>query len=157
MAIEYVHGDATVPDSVGAAVIVHLCNDLGLWATGFMPALARRWSQARTQYLAWHSGTLAAPFAPGEVQFVLVAPDLWVANLIGQQGVRPVDGVPPIRYAAVRAGLGRVATFARLHGAAAHIPRLGWSLAGGSWADLAAIIETELVAKGIVVTVYDPF
>lgn len=157
MAIEYVLGDAGMPDSAGAAVIIHLCNDLGLWATGFMPGLARRWPQARTQYLAWHSGALAVPFAPGEVQFVLVAPDLWVANLIGQQGVRPVEGVPPIRYAAVQAGLARVGMFARLHGASAHIPRLGWSLAGGNWDRLAAIIELELAAKDIPVRVYDPF
>ncbi len=157
MAIEYVCGDATVPDSAGAAVIVHLCNDLGLWATGFMPVLARRWPQARSQYVAWHSGALAVPFAPSEVQFVLVAPDLWVANLIGQQGVRPADGLPPIRYDAVRAGLARVAAFARLHGATVHLPRLGWSLAGGNWDEISAIIETELAAKGISVTVYDPF
>ena len=157
MTIEYVIGDASVPQTEGAAVIVHLCNDLGLWATGFMPALARRWPQARSQYLAWHSGALAVPFALGAVQFVLVAPDLWVANLIGQQGVRVVDGVPPIRYAAVRVGLARVAAFAQLHEAAVSMPRIGIGPAGGNWDRIALVIATELVDKGISVTVYDPF
>lgn len=64
-------------------------------------------------------------------------------------------GVPPIRYEAVRAGLRRVAEFARAHGATIHMPRIGCGLAGGSWDEVASIIEEELIDKGLDVTVYD--
>lgn len=65
------------------------------------------------------------------------------------------SGVPPIRYEAVREGLRRVAEFARNHGASIHMPRIGCGLAGGSWDEMASIIEDELIGKGLDVTVYD--
>ncbi len=155
MEIEYVIGDVTTPHSSGAALIVHICNDRGYWGAGFVLALGRRWPQAQAQYRAWHEGQLDLPFTLGQVQFVLVAPDLWVANLIGQHGVRPTGDGPPLRYEAVREGLERVAAFAQLHSASVHMPRIGTGLAGGTWAAIAPILQTELANRGISVTVYD--
>ena len=80
---------------------------------------------------------------------------MWVANLIGQHGLRSSGEVPPIRYEAVREGLRRVAEFAAAHGATVHMPRIGCGLAGGSWDLIAPIIEEEVVGKGLDVTVYD--
>ena len=91
----------------------------------------------------------------GHVQFVAVEPGLWVANLLGQRGIRRARGVPPIRYDAVRAGLERVADFALEHGATVHLPRIGAGLAGGDWASIERIIIEELSDQGIAVTVYD--
>jgi O-acetyl-ADP-ribose deacetylase (regulator of RNase III) len=95
------------------------------------------------------------PFELGQVQFVPVAEQLWVANLIGQHDVRPQAGVPPVRYEAIREGLKRVATFAHEAGATVHMPRIGAGLAGGQWEIISSIIEAELVSAGIAVTVYD--
>ena len=59
------------------------------------------------------------------------APELWVANMIGQHDTRPEGERPPVRYEAIRAGLARVRDFARTHVATVHMPRIGAGLAGG--------------------------
>jgi O-acetyl-ADP-ribose deacetylase (regulator of RNase III) len=155
MEIQYVIGDATQPLGRGARLIVHGCNDQGYWGAGFTGALSRRWPQPERAYRTWARSTSGLPFALGQVTFVAVVPDLWVANLISQHGIRRAGGAPPIRYPAVRAGLVRVARFAQEHRASVHMPRLGCGLAGGAWPVIAAVIADELLAQRIPVTVYD--
>lgn len=77
------------------------------------------------------------------------------ANMIGQHGMGRKRGQPPIRYEAVEEGLRRVAEFATERNAAVHMPRIGCGLAGGSWEEIAPIIDRSLVASGVEVTVYD--
>lgn len=155
MEIQYVVGDATRPQGWGPRIIVHGCNDAGLWGAGFTGALSRRWAAPERAYRAWARTTDALPFALGQVAFVAVAPGLWVANLISQHGIRQPGAPPPIRYPAVHQGLARVARFALQHQASVHMPRLGCGLAGGQWSRLAALITKELLAQHIPVTVYD--
>jgi O-acetyl-ADP-ribose deacetylase (regulator of RNase III) len=155
MDIQYVVGDATRPQGTGARLIVHGCNDQGYWGAGFTGALSRRWPQPERAYRAWARSTNGLPFALGQVAFVAVEPGLWVAHLISQHGIRRVGGEAPIRYAAVRAGLARVACFTQEHAASVHMPRLGCGLAGGEWPRIAALIADELLTQGIAVTVYD--
>jgi O-acetyl-ADP-ribose deacetylase (regulator of RNase III) len=153
--IQHVLGDATRPYGAGPRVIVHLCDDSGAWGGGFARALSGCWAQPEARYDAWWRGDDTTPFKLGRVQFVAVEPGLWVANLLGQRGTRHVGGAPPIRYPAVRAGLRRVAAFAREQGATLHMPRLGAGPARGDWATIAGIIVVELGNHGIAVTVYD--
>jgi O-acetyl-ADP-ribose deacetylase (regulator of RNase III) len=155
MPITYVTGDATNPQGTGGRIIVHVCNDIGAWGKGFVLALSRRWPEPERRFRAWHRGEDAMPFALGQVQFVEVDAQLWVANLIGQRDIRSRSGVPPVRYEAIREGLGRVAVFAKEKGATVHMPRIGAGLAGGKWEEISSIIEDVLDAKGIAVTVYD--
>ncbi len=155
MSIVYQTGDATRPAAEGHKLIVHVCNDIGAWGKGFVVALSQRWPLPEMRYLAWHHSHEKQPFALGEVQFVEVEPDTWVANLIGQHDIRPREGVPPIRYQALREGLRRVAEEARRLNASVHMPRIGCGLAGGTWDQVGPIIEEELASKDIPVTVYD--
>lgn len=157
MDITYVRGDATRPEGAGPRIIVHICNDIGGWGRGFVLALSRRWREPEQQYRAWFREGLAAtpPFALGQVQFVPIEQKVWVANLLGQHGVRGTNGHPPIRYEAVREGLSRVARFAQEQGAAIHMPRIGIGLAGGTWSEVSRVIKEELIDSNIPVTVYD--
>lgn len=155
MSIQYVTGDATHPVGEGPKIIVHVCNDIGGWGRGFVMAISKRWPEPEKRYRAWHRGEDPQPFALGEVQFVQVGENLWVANLIGQRDLRTVRGVPPVRYEAIRKGLQRVAGEAQRLAASVHMPRIGCGLAGGKWETVSAIIEEELVNRGVVVTVYD--
>lgn len=153
-----VQGDATRPGGPGPKIIVHVCNDVGAWGRGFVLALGSQYPAARQQYRAWAQGRDPLPFALGQVQFVTVHPDLHVANLIGQHGIARKDRTrqePPIRYDAVREGLGRVRDFAQHHQASIHMPRIGTGLAGGEWAVIQDLITAELVSAGLRVTVYD--
>src|SRR5438128_2478882 len=123
MNITYQMGDATRPASDGNKIIVHVCNDVGGWGKGFVLALSRRWPGPEQRYRAWCRHEEPPAFSLGQVQFVQVENDLWVANLIGQQGMGAHDGVPPVRYEAIRAGLRLVATKAKELGASVHMPR----------------------------------
>jgi len=153
--INYIVGDAAQPTGEGPRIIVHVCNDIGGWGRGFVIALSKRWPEPEQRYRAWFRGEEATPFELGEVQFVQVADNLWVANLIGQRDVRSVKGVPPIRYDALRVGLQKVAFEAERVGASVHMPRIGCGLAGGKWDEVEGIVRDELNAARIEVFVYN--
>ncbi len=156
MAIRYVTGDATAPLGTGPRVLVHVCNDVGKWGKGFVLAISRRWKLPEQRFKAWYRGETGQSFALGEVQFVEVERALWVANLVGQRGlISKHGGEPAIRYEAVRVGLAKVRAYAIAKGASVHMPRIGCGLAGGRWEELEPIIEIELAAYGVEVTVYD--
>lgn len=118
-------------------------------------AVSKRWKEPEEAYRQWHKEGGDLPFGLGEVDFVSVGPGIWVGNLIGQQGIRRAGGEPPVRYDAIRRGLGRVAMFAGEKSASVHMPRIGCGLSGGSWEVIEPLIEATLISKGVEVTVYD--
>lgn len=155
MTLSFINGDATQPIGAGNKIIVHICNDIGKWGKGFVLALSSRWPITRSQYMAWYKRDDALPFRLGEVQFVQVEPDLWVANLIGQHGIRRRGCHVPIRYEAVAEGLTKVAIKAQELNGSVHMPRIGCGLAGGKWEEIEPLIDDALCGQGIAVTVYD--
>lgn len=146
--ILYLNGDATAPRGDGHKILVHCVNDLGAWGAGFVVALARRWPAARNAYLSLSPTDLKL----GSVQFVRVADDLTVANLVGQRGLLSSTNPHPVKYKAIKEGLVRVAAEARTLDATIHMPRMGCGLAGGSWDKMEPIILDA--CSGISVTVY---
>ncbi len=154
--ITYVRGDATAPQAKGVKIVAHVCNDLGGWGRGFVLAVSRRWDEPETAYRRWHRERAHNDFGLGAAQFVQVEPYVWVANLVGQRGMRTgrSTGVP-VRYEAIDAALGRLADKAVALGASVHMPRIGCGLAGGSWQRVEPLVGRRLVERGIPVTVYD--
>ncbi|MER5913342.1 macro domain-containing protein [Streptomyces sp. NPDC001982] len=153
--IAYVRGDATVPLGKGVKVIAHVCNDLGGWGRGFVLALSRRWPQPEAEYRAWHRDRAAGDFGLGAVQLVQVERYVWVANMIGQRGIRTGSKGVPVRYDAIDTALGRLSDEVIELGATVHMPRIGCGLAGGKWSRVEPLITERLVQRGIAVTVYD--
>ncbi|MFD8211609.1 macro domain-containing protein [Streptomyces sp. NPDC059695] len=154
--IEYVRGDATAPRAEGVKIVAHVCNDLGGWGRGFVLAVSRRWPEPEAAFRRWHRERAGNDFGLGAAQFVPVEPGVWVANLVGQRGIRTArsTGVP-VRYEAIDAALGRLADKAVELGASVHMPRIGCGLAGGTWDRVEPLVLRRLVARGIPVTVYD--
>ena len=153
--IIYKIGDATNPQSQGNKLIVHCCNDLGAWGKGFVLALSKRWPQVEQEYREWFRNKSNNDFALGSAQFVQVEADIWVANLIGQHGIRSSSNPIPIRYGAIEDGLEKVADFAIANLCSVHMPRIGCGLAGGNWKTIYPIIGQVLLTKAIAVTIYD--
>lgn len=129
--LTYVTGDATRPIGDGPKVICHCVNDIGHFGSGFAKAVMNRWPVVRKSYLDWfakgftsEAGYLA-PFALGNVQFVPVGPDTWVANIIGQHRTIAVGEKTPIRYEAIEQGLSAVVFFSILKKASVAMPRMG--------------------------------
>ncbi|MFD8701550.1 macro domain-containing protein [Kitasatospora sp. NPDC059648] len=154
--ITYVRGDATTPRGKGVKVIAHVCNDLGGWGKGFVLALSRRWPEPEAAFRRWHRERAKNDFGLGALQMVQVEPYVWVANLVGQRGIRTgrSTGVP-VRYEAIDTGLAALAGHALELGASVHMPRIGCGLAGGRWSKVEPLIAERLTARGVPVTVYD--
>lgn len=146
-------GDATRPKATGPKVIVHCCNNEGGWGSGFVVALSKRWDAPEKAYRS------AASYRLGDADMVEVEPDLWVANLIGQDGIRADEnGLPPIRYEAIRKGFLSVVAWGQERWGTAwsvHMPRIGCALAGGDWALVEPLVEAAFLQSGVDATVYD--
>lgn len=154
--IHYLRGDATAPQGKGVKVVAHVCNDLGGWGKGFVLALSKRWPEPEAQYRRWHRERAGNDFGLGAVQLVQVGPRLWVANLVGQRGIRTGrSSEVPVRYEAIDRGLERLAGHALELGASVHMPRIGCGLAGGRWERVEPLVTARLVDRGVPVTVYD--
>ncbi|MEU9130311.1 macro domain-containing protein [Kitasatospora sp. NPDC048540] len=155
-AIEYLRGDATAPQAKGVKVIAHVCNDLGRWGKGFVLSLSRRWPEPEAAYRRWHQERARNDFGLGSLQLVRVGPTLWVANMVGQCGIRTGRSTgTPVRYPALDTALARLGTEALLLGASVHMPRIGCGLAGGRWDLVEPMVRARLTARGVRVTVYD--
>ncbi len=139
--ITYLTGDATAPQIAGPKIIVHICNDIGGWGAGFVLAISKRWKEPEAAYRQWYADRDHNDFALGAVQLVSVESELWIANMIGQRGIRRSStGRPPIRYDAVESCLEKVAQFAVKENSSIHMPRIGCGLAGGKWELIEPII-----------------
>jgi O-acetyl-ADP-ribose deacetylase (regulator of RNase III) len=154
--IHYLHGDATCPQAKGPKVIAHICNDRGGWGKGFVLAVSKRWPQPEAAYRQWHRDRARNDFELGAIQLVQVNPHTWVANMIGQHGIKTSrSSGPPIRYEAVDQCLHQLAKHASDLKASIHMPRIGCGLAGGRWNRIEPLITSQLVNHGVSVTVYD--
>jgi O-acetyl-ADP-ribose deacetylase (regulator of RNase III) len=153
--INYVRGDATVPSVKGVKVIAHVCNDIGGWGKGFVLALSRRWPEPEKAYRTWHRDRAANDFGLGAVQLVQVERQVWVANMVGQRGIRTGSKGVPVRYDAIDTALTHLAERAAELDASVHMPRIGCGLAGGTWSRVEPLITERLVGRGIAVSVYD--
>ena len=156
MELNYIKGDATAPVGEGNKIIAHVCNDIGGWGRGFVLALSKRWPQPEREFKKWYKS--GENFSLGEVIFVQVEENTWVANMVGQRDIKrkhDTAGDPPVRYEAIGKALSKVAVFANEIKASVHMPRIGCGLAGGTWDKMEPIIMQELADKGIPVTVYD--
>jgi len=153
MAIKYIIGNATEPQGNGNKFIVHICNNIGAWGAGFVLALSGKWPQPEEEYKSKHSLIL------GNVQLVQVSTDIYVVNMIAQEGIRskderyPNNTIPPIRYNSLEKCLDKVKTLALVSKASIHMPRIGTGLAGGNWDIIKQIIENSL--SDLDICVYD--
>ncbi len=153
--IIYLRGDATDPQTQGAKLIVHICNDIGGWGKGFVLAISKRWPEPEYAYRQWYRERADNDFALGAVQFVSATREITVANMVAQRDIHPSSEGPPVRYQAVADGLAKIADWAVAHDASVHMPRIGCGLAGGKWSEIGPLITKHLISRGVSVFVYD--
>lgn len=154
--IKYLKGDATLPQASGIKIIAHICNDIGGWGKGFVLAISERWPEPEKAYREWYRNRAKNDFALGNIQIVQTEPYIYVANMIGQQGIKvELSTGVPIRYEAVEACLEKLAKEALRLNASIHMPRIGCGLAGGKWEHIEPLIEKTLLVSDIDVYVYD--
>jgi len=153
--INYLIGDATEPKINGIKFIIHCCNSIGGWGAGFTGALSKKWKQPEELYRLWHKKgrNCFSEFKLGKVQFIQVEKDIFVANMIAQEGIDYKNGIPPVRYEALRECLKEVnLTVNEFDSATIHCPRICTGLAGGDWTIIEQIIKDTM---SVDVYVYD--
>ncbi|HHG85857.1 MAG TPA: Appr-1-p processing protein [Bacteroidetes bacterium] len=153
--IQFLKGDATAPQGSEVKIIAHICNDIGGWGKGFVLAISKRWKAPELAYRKWYRERAENDFALGQTQLVQVEEYLFVANMIGQQGIKASSQGVPIRYEAVAQCLEKLALEAEKLNASVHMPRIGCGLAGGKWSRIEPLIVGTLLEKGIPTYVYD--
>ena len=153
--IQYLKGDATVPQAKGTKIIVHICNNIGGWGKGFVLAVSKRWKTPEKEYREWHRNRAKNDFKLGAIQVIKVDQYTYVGNMIAQQGIKTGSNGVPIRYEAVKECLSKIVAEAKDLNASVHMPRIGCGLAGGKWEKIEPIINKTLLANDIATYVYD--
>lgn len=155
--VRYVTGDATkVGYGKGKKIIAHIVNDKGRWGKGFVMALSKEFGDGlRRDYFEWHRDRAETDFRLGAVQFVQVKPQILVANMVGQCGIKAGSQGPPVRYEAISECLQLLGERACEEGATVHMPRIACGLAGGQWERIGPMVEHMSSIYGICVYVYD--
>jgi hypothetical protein len=137
--------------------IAHCCNDKNGFGSGFAGGIAMTFPDVKAAYHSWFGGsggdsTSHLPML-GEVQFVTTGNDITFCNIIGQRGYGK-PGPRYVDYDAIRDGLIKVADRYVRNPKPVYLPKLGAGLAGGEWSVISQIIEEELTARNVPVTVF---
>lgn len=133
------------PTSDHGVIIAHLCNSVSAWGAGFVLAVNQLSAIPRKAYKEMaqrHNKNIPL----GETQFCEVEPNLWVANMVAQNGID--KSVDPngclVDYKALDRCLRTVFERAVLLGCHVHIPSgMGSGLAGGSEQMIHDLIKTR--------------
>jgi O-acetyl-ADP-ribose deacetylase (regulator of RNase III) len=153
--IGYVAGSALEPRGTGPHLIVQVVNDeTANWGGGgFAVAVRKAHPEVQDDFRDWASHAKDG-LRLGNIRISRVDKNTSVANVIAQKGYGP-SARPRIRYAALRAGLERVAEVALERGCSVHMPRIGTGQAGGSWEMIEELVRAAFLNRGVPVTVYD--
>ena len=152
--MQYRQGDATeLPDV--PVVLAHICNNAGGWGRGFVLAVSRRWAEPERSYRQMARQYGGRP-PLGEVQFVSVGPEQWVANMVAQDGYQSRENPVPLRYEALEATLAKVAAFAAEKGAVVQMPKIGAGLGGGEWTRIVGLVERTMAMHAVACQVCVP-
>lgn len=146
-----IQGDVTEPIGDGNKIIIHVTNNIFVMGAGVAIAIRKKWPIVYKEYKDWRYKNPSL----GDVQFVKVAPDIAVGNMLGQEGIRHSNGAPPIRYEALDKALKKVSEIAKKYKASVHLPYLmGSGLAGGDWNKVEELIKINLCNQDVDVTIY---
>ena len=143
--IETKTGDATSPqpENGRGIIIVHIANDEGRWGRGFVLAVNKVSLAGKAAYQGWakdHNNAIPR----GQVQLVELKPDVFVANMIAQQGVdkSAVKNGVLVDYEALKKCMRTVFIRAFFLRCDVHIPSgMGSGLAGGDKTTIHQIIR----------------
>jgi len=155
--VYYLVGDAALPVKK-PAIICHVCNNINAWGSGFVLALSAKWPKTKECYhklFDFKKEDYPYTTKLGTVDMVKVEEDIFVANMIAQEGIRWVGKVPPIRYSALKEALVSVYNFAKKGNMTVHMPRIGCVRAGGQWPIISGIIQDVMTTETFVYTLAD--
>lgn len=159
--IKYVKGNVLDIQPETPTTIIHVCNDAGGFGSGFAGAIRDKYPIVREKYLEWYADrdSVRNVFKLGQVQYVPVAKNLTICNMIAQSTPKGVTFnlkkrkvfLPPIRYQSLEECLYRIRELQEAELFNVVGPKFGAGLAGGNW----YIIEKLIEEVGLDITIYE--
>jgi Zn-dependent peptidase ImmA (M78 family) len=150
--IYMVNGDATEPRGTGNKIIAQVVNTSAGAGFGFGRAMSTKYPSSKKALSEWKEKK--SSFKLGSSQLVKLSDNLWVFQMIAQEGIFPKYGQIPLKYDSLRKGLEELSMEARSLNATVHMPLIGAGQAKGDWGIIEGIIHQELIRNGVEVTVY---
>jgi len=143
--------DATRLPVDSPVLLLHILSDEFLWGLGFTQSIEARWPQA-TRGVQQTLRTEASRARLGEVLWTPLAGSLVLGHLLAERsrGLAQAE----LQLDAFASCLRHVASAAGATGAVVHAPPLGTGLACARWSDVRALLESELVQRGIPVVIH---
>lgn len=133
-------------DEVTRGIIAHQVNAQGVMGGGIAKSIREKWPRVWDEY-----SKVVKPNQPdrgfgymGMVIYVEVEPDLWVANIVGQQFYGRDPMYLYTSYEALEMGFHSVKNFALNHDLDVHYPLIGCGLGNGDWTKVSQIICDRL-------------
>lgn len=136
--INYIYGNLfeLLPyESYIPKFICHIVNNEYKMGSGFVVPLNQKWPQTKTEYLEMPILQL------GHTQFIKTEDNIWVCNMIAQNGVVGDNNKKPIKYSALISCMQKVKTVCAFRKGEIHCPAFGSGLAQGNWELIQELIE----------------
>lgn len=119
-------------------IIAHQCNCRGVMGTGIALRIKRKWPNVFREY---HKAFKVKQLILGELSTIRVSEDLYIVNLLGQDGYG--RGSRKTDYNAVAQAFGYLHKFAKVVDKQVYIPHfMGCVNAGGNWEIYSHIVDT---------------
>ena len=132
-------------------IIVHQVNCMGRMSSGIALQIRNKWPKVYDQYISLFMNTSSNKLL-GEVQFIKVKHDKWVANLFGQY-YYGYSGERFTNYEAIYNGLEKIKKVAKRNNKSIAIPyNMGCDRGGANWEIVCKMIEQ--VFNDYKVTIY---
>lgn len=152
--VDYVQGDVFSARSSGPHIVCQLVNDRArTWGGGVARTSAKKYPIAHAKFAKW-IGSLSLGERLGSLHLADVGGGRVLASLVAQHGYGP-SPIPRIRYAALQKCLSALAQEAIARHSTIRMPRIGMGESGGVWSRIEELIQSELISKGVRVTVHD--
>jgi len=122
----------------GKNMVIHICNVMGKWGRGFVLPLSKKWKDTREKYIK------LAEYELGHVQYVEVADNIVVANMICQHGINIKNQtIDRVDYDALHKCL---IDISNRYGDefTIHMPKIGCGLACGNFEKILELIQCDL-------------
>lgn len=154
-------------ESKSPFIIPHIVNHSNQLGAGVALAISKKYPRVKSYYHNWANNSMenlindmseTGRFTLGEIQFLKVEDNIYVANMLAQATPRgdTINGVylPPIRYDCLKECMLRVAEVAKDLQLEIVMPLFSCGLAGGNFTHLILLVQE--LWKGFNVTICIP-
>lgn len=153
--IKYKKGNVLENSDVNR-IICHVVNNKGGFGKGFAFELGNKYPLVKRKYKEWYGLSLLygdAKFKLGSIQTININENLWVINMLCQDGYATRVKPCVLDYIALEICLNQVKEFNKRKGFEIWMPKIGSGYSGGEWSKIESIINKVLQDENI--TIYE--